>query len=66
MSSFDPNKRHLQELLIYFFNLKKFTAEVHRLFEETYGKATLSERSCRELLQKFKVVDLQKLDLRQK
>ena len=54
MSSFKPNKRHLRELLIYFFNLKKSSAEAHRLLVETYGEATLSERSCRERFQKFK------------
>ena len=48
MSSFEPNKRHLRELLIYFFNLKKSAAEVHRLLVEAYSDATLSERSCRE------------------
>ena len=47
MSSFKPNKRHLRELLIYFFNLKKSTAEAHRLLVETYADAALSERSCR-------------------
>ena len=46
MSSIEPNKRHLRELLIYFFNLKKSAAEAHRLFE-AYGDAALSERSCR-------------------
>ena len=54
MSSFKPNKRHLRELLIYFFNLKKSAAEAHRLFVETYGEAALSERSCCEWFQKFK------------
>jgi len=52
MSSFEP-KRHLRELLIYFFNLKKSTAEAHRLLVELYGDAVLSERSC-EWFQKFK------------
>jgi len=47
MSSFEPNKRHLREFLIYFFNLKK-AAEAHRLLVEAYGDAVLSERSCRE------------------
>ena len=51
MSSFEPNKRHLRKLLIYFFNLKK-SAEAHRLLVEAY--AALSERSCREWFQKFK------------
>ena len=46
-SSFEPNKRHLRELLIlfYFFNLKKFAVEAHRLLVEAYGDAALSERS---------------------
>ena len=54
MSDFQPNKRHLRELLIYFFNLKKSAAEAHRLLVETYSEAALSERSCREWFQKFK------------
>ena len=54
MSSFVPNKRHLRELLIYFFNLKKSAAVEHRLLVETYGEAALSERSGHEWFQKFK------------
>ena len=54
MWSFERNKRHLRELLIYFFDLKKSAAEAHRLLVETYGKAALSKRSCREWFQKFK------------
>ena len=54
MSSFEPNMRHLRELLIYFFNLKKSAAEAHRLLVETYGEVALSERSCREWFQKCK------------
>ena len=54
MLSFERNKRHLRELLIYFFNLKKSAAEAHRLLVETYGEAALSERSCRVWFQKFK------------
>ena len=46
MSSFETNKRHLRELLIYFFNLKKSATDAHRLLVETYGDAALSERSC--------------------
>ncbi|KAG5308916.1 MOS1T transposase, partial [Pseudoatta argentina] len=54
MPSFEPNKRLLRELLIYFFNLKKSAAEAHRLLVEVYGEAVLSETSCREWFQKFK------------
>jgi len=49
MSSFESNKRHLRELLIYLFNLKKSATEAHRLLVEAYGDAALSERSCRDL-----------------
>ena len=54
MSNFEPNKRHLWELLIYFLNLKKSAAEAHRLLVEAYGEAALRERGCHEWLQKFK------------
>ena len=54
MSSFEPNKRHLRDLLIYFFNLKKSAAEVLRLLVEAYGEAAFSERTCREWFQRFK------------
>lgn len=54
MSKFEPNKRHLRELLIYIFNLKKSAAEAHRLLVEAYNEAALSERTCREWFQKFK------------
>ena len=32
----------------------KSAAEAHRLLVERYGKAALSERSCREWFQKFR------------
>ena len=53
MSSFEPNRRHLREFFIYFFNLKKYAAKEHRLLVETYGEAALRERSCRKWFQKF-------------
>ncbi|GBP34661.1 Mariner Mos1 transposase [Eumeta japonica] len=54
MSKYEPNKRHLRELLIYFFNLKNSVAEAHRLLVKSYNEAALSERTCREWFQKFK------------
>lgn len=54
MSKFEPNKRHLREILIYFFNLKKSAAKAHQLLVEAYGEGALSERTCREWFQKFK------------
>ena len=54
MSSVEPNKRHLREHLIYFFNLKKSATEAHRLLIETFFEASLNDRSCRNCFQKFK------------
>ncbi|KFM73972.1 Mariner Mos1 transposase, partial [Stegodyphus mimosarum] len=44
MSSFKSNGCHLQDLLIYFFNLKKSAAEAHRLLVESYGGSTLTHK----------------------
>ena len=54
MSNFEPNKRHLRKLLIYFFNLKKSAAEAHRLLLEIYGEAAFSEKSCHKWFQRIK------------
>ena len=43
MSSFEPNKRHLREIM-----LKKSAAEAHRSLVEKYDEAALSERRCSE------------------
>ena len=58
MSSFEPNERHLRKLLIYFFNLKKFAAEAHRLLVKTYGEAALRERICRDGFKSLRAVNL--------
>ena len=42
MSSLEPNKCNLREILNYLFNLKKSAAEAHRLFVEIYGETALS------------------------
>ena len=54
MSSFEPSKPHLRELLIYFFNLKKSAAKAHWLPIWTYIEAASSERICSEWFQNFK------------
>ena len=54
MSSFEPNERHLRELFIYFFNLKKSAAVAHWFLVETNGETALSKGCCREWFQKFK------------
>ena len=44
MSVYEPNSRHLQEVLIFCFNMKKSAAEAHRILSNTYGEAAISER----------------------
>ena len=53
MSVYEPNSRHLREVLIFCFNMKS-AAEAHRMLSNTYGEAAISERTCRELFQRFK------------
>ncbi len=52
MSVYEPNSRHLREVLIFCFNMKK--SETHRMLSNTYGEAAISERTCREWFQRFK------------
>ncbi|GFX30635.1 mariner Mos1 transposase [Trichonephila clavipes] len=54
MSAHEPNSRHLREVLIFCFNMKKSAAEAHRMLSNTYGEAAISERTCREWFQRFK------------
>ena len=44
MSSFEPNKWHLRELLIYFLNLNKSAVKAHRLVVETYGEFDIEDK----------------------
>ena len=57
MSVLEPNSRHLRKVLTACFHFKKTAAETHRLLSETYGKATLSERTCLEWFKCFKSGD---------
>ena len=54
MSVYKPNSRHLREVLIFCFNMKKSAAEAHRMLSNTYGEVAISERTCREWFQRFK------------
>ncbi|GFX62880.1 mariner Mos1 transposase [Trichonephila clavipes] len=47
MSAYEPNSRHLREVLIFCFNMKKSAAEAHRMLSNTYGEAAISERQER-------------------
>jgi len=52
MSVYEPNSRHLQEIIIFCFNMKKSAAEAHRMLSNTYGEAAISERTCHEWFQR--------------
>ena len=54
MPAYEPNSRHLREVLIFCFNMKKSAAEAHRMLSNTYGEAAIRERTCREWFQRFK------------
>jgi len=54
MSVYEPNSRHLREVLIFCFNMKKSVFEAHRMLSNTYGEAAISERTYREWFQRFK------------
>ena len=54
MSHFMRSNCHLREVLIFFFHLKKMTAETQRELQKVYGIAALSETMCRDLFRHFK------------
>jgi len=41
MSVYEPNSRHLREVLIFCFNMKKSAAEAHRMLSNTYVRPVL-------------------------
>jgi len=48
MSTFEPNKRHLREVLTFYFKWKIVTAEAHRMLVEVYGDSAPSDKTCKE------------------
>ena len=54
MSSFLPEKEHMQEAMLFCFNLKKSAAESHRMLVEAYDDSALSETTCRDWFHRFK------------
>ena len=53
MSSFLLKKKHMQEALLFCFNLNKSAAESHRMFVKAYGDNALSETTCRDWFGQF-------------
>ena len=54
MSVYEPDSRHLREVLIFCSNMKKSAAEAHPMLSNTYRETAISERTCREWFQHFK------------
>jgi len=44
-------------MFLYYFDLKKITAEAHHLLPEVYGDETLSERTCKAWFERFRNSD---------
>ena len=57
MSTFEPNKHHLREVLIFCFKWKKTAAKAHRMLVEVYGDSASSDKTCREWFRRFKSGD---------
>ena len=53
MSSFVPSKRHLREILLYCFNVKKNAREAHDTLVSAYGEHALSISQCERWFKKF-------------
>ena len=57
MSDFIPEKRHLREVLLFLFNIKKTSAESCRMLVEAYGHNAPPERTCRQWFTRIKNQD---------
>lgn len=54
MSTYEPTKQHLREVLLYFFNSKKNASESHRLLSEAYPEYAPTIRVCQEWFARFR------------
>lgn len=57
MSSFEPSKEHLREVILFGFNWKKSAAKTHRILTEAYGEHAPAERTCQRWFRQFKEGD---------
>ena len=58
MSNFVPEKVFMCGVLLDYFNMKKTSAESHRILVEVYGEHALAERTYQKWFARFKVVIL--------
>jgi len=57
MSNFVPEKRHLREVLLHYFFLKKSAADSHRLLVEAYKEYAPSVSMCEKWFKRFRSND---------
>ena len=57
MSNFVLEKRHLREVLLHYFFLKKSAAESHRLLVEAYKEYAPSVSMCEKWFKRFRSND---------
>lgn len=62
MTSFVPNKRHLREILLFMFNLRKNAAYAHKMLVEAYGEHAPGKQTCYDRFQRFKTGDFETED----
>ena len=58
MWNFVPEKVFLRGVLLYYFNMKKTSAERHRILVEVYGEHALAERTCQKWFAQIKSGDV--------
>lgn len=52
---YEPNRRHIREILLFCYNLKKTPAAAHRMLEEAYGQGCADKSMCRSWFRRFRV-----------
>lgn len=57
MSTFTPSKRHLREIMLFCFNLKKTVTETFEMISEAYPDIALDRRTCQRWFARFKSGD---------
>lgn len=57
MSSFEPSKQHLREVLIFLYNSKKKATEAHKIITEVYPRFAVDVRMCQRWFARFKSGD---------
>lgn len=55
MTSYIPNTRHLREVMLFHFSIKKSAAETHRILVGAYGNNAVSKAACKRWFARFRM-----------